>query len=145
MPKQQMPTQQWLAIFLAIGGMLWGLFCLPFLLLGDPLRTIPTFGPGYVVTFGYLVRAIYTPSIRLRVGIWLLSALVQGAWLLWSLSGVLTGEYFSDYYKAFIFGIIILVWWAFAFAASVYGIFTDRFPRGATQGAGPARLNGHAS
>ena len=115
-----------LAILLAIGGVLWGLFCLPFMILGVPWRAFPTFGPGYFVTVGYLVRACCNPPTWVRVTIWLLSALVQGAWLLLALALVVRGEYFSDYYKAFLFGVIILAWWSFAFAASVYGLLNDR-------------------
>jgi hypothetical protein len=121
-----MPQPRRLAIFLAIGGVLWRLFCLPFLILGVPWRALPTFGPGYLVTVGYLVRACCNPPIRLRVAIWLLSALVQGAWLLLALGLVVQGEYFDDYYKAFTFGVVILAWWTFAFAASVYGVLHDR-------------------
>jgi len=59
-----MSTQRLLAVILSIGGICWGIFCLPFLF-WNPSDSILIFGPGYVVTIGYLVRACSTLSLRI--------------------------------------------------------------------------------
>ena len=118
---------------LAAGGVFWGLFCLPLMIVGVPIRTIPTFGPGYLVTAGYIMRALMAspPSglaVVLARAMWWLSALVQGAWLSWLILGLIENPYDSTIWTPF--GVLILLWWTFAFAVSVYGIFNE--PREAT-------------
>jgi hypothetical protein len=125
-----MPTPRSLAVVLSIGGVGWGLFCLPFVF-WSPLGWILVFGPGYVVTIGYLVRAFSTMSLGSHIGIWLLSALIQGAWLIWALSWVFQGAWFRGH----TFEVVILGWWVFAFAASMYAICTERNEKSQAYGA----------
>lgn len=117
-----MSTQKSLAIILAIGGVGWGLFCLPFLF-WSPSYSLMIFGPGYVVTAGYILRACSTLSLGARVGVWLLSSLVQGAWLLWVLIAIFDGAWFRGN-GAFQF--VTLGWWIFAFVASGYAGLNER-------------------
>jgi hypothetical protein len=105
---------------LAVGGVLWGLFCLPFMVAGT-LLAWACFGPGYLVTGAYIVRCFTTPPLGWRRAIWAASALVQGAWLLWALDGVRQGAWFSG----FAFEFVTLGWWTFAFAVSVYGVIAE--------------------
>ena len=110
-----------LAGILAVGGLLWGLFCLIFIVAGDTAKALMLFGPGYVVTVGYIVRCCSLPPLAWRRAIWGLSGLVQGAWLLWALSGVVQSGF-----RGFAFEFITLAWWLFAFAVSVYGLVAER-------------------
>jgi hypothetical protein len=106
---------QLLARFLAAGGVLWGLFCLPMVLDIDSPLKVAMFAPGYLVTVGYFVRGFTrTPPGRARA-IWGLSSLVQGAWLAAFAWSALTGRGFlrSTYPVA--------GWWGLSFIASVYG------------------------
>jgi hypothetical protein len=70
-----MSTQRLLAVILSFGGVGWGMFCLPFLF-WNPSHAFLIFGPGYVVTVGYILLACCTLSWSKRVAMWLLSALV---------------------------------------------------------------------
>src|SRR5436190_21516336 len=71
-----------IAALLGTGGCLWGAFCLVALIaFGFPLLGVLWFVPGYVVTAGYLLRAISAPSPGICCVIWVLSLLVQGVWL----------------------------------------------------------------
>jgi len=127
--RNAMSTQRSFAVVLSFGGVCWGIFCLPFLF-WNPSYSLPVFGPGYVVTVGYLVRAFSTLSLVSRIGIWLLSALVQGAWLIWALCGIFRGAWFRGY----AFEVVTLGWWIFAFAVSVYAICTERDEKTAESG-----------
>jgi hypothetical protein len=110
-----------LAGVLAFGGVLWGLFCLLLILPYDSITALLYFGPGYVVTAGYIVRLCSTPPLGWRRAIWGLSALVQGAWLLWYLTELLRGA--SGPRKPFEW--IALAWWSFAFSTSVLGFVAE--------------------
>lgn len=96
------------------------MFCLIFFLYGKLLRPLLLFSPGYIVTIGYIIRACYLPSLELRRVIWGASALVQGAWFSWFAVGD-----FSHGMHGFAFEWISLLWWAFAFLASIYGLVAD--------------------
>ncbi len=78
---------------LAIGGLFWSVILWPFLfddendlkvraleLHLNPLAVL-VFGPCYVVTAGYIIRAATTLSLGIRRATWVLSLLVQGTWL----------------------------------------------------------------
>src|SRR5260221_8734344 len=116
-----MSTQRLLAVILSIGGVGWGLFCLPFLF-WNPSYALTILGPGYFVTFGYILRACSSMSSGARIVMWFLSALVQGAWLIWALKGVAQVAWFGGTaFEGF-----TLAWWTFACLASVWAAFTDR-------------------
>lgn len=134
-----MPLQRKLAVVLAVIGALWGLLCLPFLILGDTLRALLVFGPGYAVTIGYVFRACATPPRWCRLGIWTLSALVQGTWLFVMLGLFLLegGLVKNGPFRAYVFEFAILSWWKFAFLASVYGAVADWRLQPAEPGAAP--------
>ncbi len=58
-------------MLLATGGICWGGLLLPMILQAEHrLLPILLFGPGYVVTLGYLIRAFSTPSLGGRYVIW---------------------------------------------------------------------------
>lgn len=105
---------------LAIGGILWGLFCLLFFITGDALRSLVLFGPGYVVTIGYIVRFCTNPPLSARRTIWGLSCLVQGAWLGWYLWGAAHGGA-----RASTLEFLGVAWWSLAFGSSVLGLAAD--------------------
>jgi len=101
-----------LAVILAIGGTGWGLF----LLSGGPIALIlPPFTAGYLVTIGYVCRALSQPHLEVRRGIWVASLLVQGAWML--LLGIPSLLECGPNSFA--------VWWAFATTASVAGLLLE--------------------
>jgi hypothetical protein len=109
-----------LASALAVGGVVWGLFCLPFFIIGDISRSLMLFGPGYLITIGYICRTFWTPISEWRRMIWGTSAIVQGAWLTWVLI-----EATKRGLRGIAFEYISLGWWAFAFLASLYGVVRD--------------------
>lgn len=104
------------AIVLAIGGIMWGVFCWG---LFGPGAFI-MLAPGYVVTVGYLVRACSTPPVGWRRMIWLTSAFVQGAWLLWAMNTLLQGGWFRGGFST-----VALCWWIGAFLVSGYGYVAE--------------------
>lgn len=114
-----------LAILLALGGCCWGLLLSPWLFRSDvsPLA-IAVFGPGYVVTLGYIVRSLSTPTTAVCVLIWVSSLLVQGAWLLLLIWGVIE-KAASGGAVAHEVASIPAAWWVFAFVASVAGLLAD--------------------
>jgi hypothetical protein len=120
---------KFLSGILALGGLCWGLFV--FVLVFAPGATelgYVVFLPGYFVTFEYLLRACWTPSIELRRFIWGSSAVVQGSWLVfYVLSVPIRG------------GIQLLAtaWWTIAFGISVYALFKDVDPANLVQRALP--------
>jgi hypothetical protein len=65
-----------LAILLALGGCYWGVLLSPWMLRADvsPLA-IAIYGPGYLVTLGYIVRSLTTPPPPARILIWVSSLL----------------------------------------------------------------------
>jgi hypothetical protein len=110
-----------LALSLAIGGAAWGLVVLVLLLLGGhALDFVLIFGPGYAITAAYAVRACHTPRQKWRLLLWIMSALVQGSWLVPSVLDVVRG---GGAQTTFYF--LSLGWWAYAFLVSVYGIVGD--------------------
>jgi len=77
-------TPRLIAVMLALAGLVWGVFLLAVALSSAGANWgffFAVFGPGYLVTIGYLLRAAGTPPLRVRQGIWVVSILVQGAWL----------------------------------------------------------------
>jgi hypothetical protein len=109
------------AAVLATAGIGWGSFCVIFLLRGDLLRSLLLFGPGYVVTIGYLWRAIVNPDPAWRRVIWGASALVQGGWIIWSLIGSIQ----HGRILTFPFANLSNAWWACSFVASLIGVLAD--------------------
>lgn len=109
-----------LATVLAFGGVGWGLFCAIFFLRGDVGRAMWLFGPGYVVTVGYLWRALAPPPPEWRRLIWAGSILIQGAWLNWSLP-----ELWQRGLPHYAFGYISNGWWIASFAISILGVILD--------------------
>lgn len=127
---QPIPRGLWiprlLAALLALGGCFWGLILSPWFFRRDvsPLA-IATFGPGYLVTLGYIVRSVSTPPLGARYLIWASSFLVQGAWLLWlswgTMEGIAAGRsVLRDVANP------MAAWWVFATAASVVGLLCER-------------------
>ena len=112
-----------IASMLAIGGLFWGLFCLPFFFAGNVQanrwHSLLIFGPGYIVTFGYFMRCFSTPRLSIRRAIWLFSLLVQGAWLACYLWCFAQGPAW--------FGFLFGVWWLFAFTLSLVGLFSEPY------------------
>ncbi len=103
-----------IAVILALGGSFWGVF----LLWGfGPAALIPLpFGVGYLVTAGYIVRAVSLPSLDVRRIIWGASLMVQCGWLL-SIGLPDLSRTGPD---------LFFVWWAFASIASAVAIATEQ-------------------
>jgi hypothetical protein len=106
-----------IAGILAVGGFLWGLLCLPFIISGKTLHSLLIFGPGYIVTIGYFIRWFSIPRLSIRRAIWLSSLLVQGAWLaiyllLFALEPTAFGLFFG-------------LWWIFAFGLSLFCLYSE--------------------
>jgi len=113
-----------LAGVLALGGSCWGVLLSPWLFQRDasPLAWV-VFGPGYIVTIGYIIRTFSTPPLGVCRAIWVASILVQGAWFfvsIWGISErVAAGNTVNE-------PILILAWWLFATGASVVGLLTEK-------------------
>lgn len=114
-----------LAGLLALGGLFWGLLLSPwqFQSWASPVFWA-VFGPGYLITLGYIIRAVCTPPMIFRRLIWIGSLLVQGAWLLWLIWCVI--EEVAAGNSARNEANLATAWWVFATAASVAGLFTER-------------------
>ena len=100
-----------LAFFLAVGGIVLGLFA--FRLLQHSKwapQQVLIWLPGYLVTVGYVIRAFFNPTVSIRIAIWLSSFLVQGLWL---------NRGFLD------FGPFAVIWWWFATVATALALFID--------------------
>jgi hypothetical protein len=116
-----------LAALLAIGGSCWGLFCLQVLQPDNLLMFGLIFGPGYLVTAGYLVLCLRVQPPGWRRAIWGASALVQGAWLVFFI-----GREFSQgglLGIGALFASPIGASWTFSFAASIYALLSLRSDR----------------
>lgn len=102
-----------IAIALTMGGLFWGMFLL---LAFGPVALFPfPFGVGYLVTVGYIVRAVSVPAFGIRMAIWIASLMVQGYWLLLSIPDITrTGLN------------LISAWWLFATVRSGIAIAKER-------------------
>lgn len=101
----------WLAAFLMLAGMGWGALC-SLIILERP-QMLLVFGPGYIVTGGFVWRTCFTCSVRLARVIWGLSAFVQGYWLV---SLIIAG------------GLVMIplgVWWLASCFLSIMGVIWD--------------------
>lgn len=124
------PTLWWpraIAAVLALGGAFWGVFLLgafgPAVLISLP------FGVGYLVTATYITRAVSIPSLATRRAFWIMSAGVQGAWLL-----------FVGIPELLRIGPdLFFCWWAFATAMSVVALAIEPGNTGDTTDAAPDR------
>jgi hypothetical protein len=114
------PHFQVLAYVLAIGGTLWGIFCLLFFLMA-PLESVLIFGPGYLVTYGYCRRALGKTTDESRRNIWGASAVVQGAWLFTA-----GREIFHSVNREGGFAVLLLGWWMTSFGISCWAFVADR-------------------
>ena len=113
-----------LAILLALAGCFWSLLLAPWFFRPtvSPVAVL-LFGPGYLVTLGYIIRSVSTPALTTRRLIWVVSLVVQGGWLAWiALSmfiGVVTGHSLNE-------PVLVVSWWVFATAASVVGFLAEK-------------------
>jgi hypothetical protein len=113
-----------LAGMLALGGLFWGLLLSPWLFRPEAsLLAWLVFGPGYLVTLGYVIRATCTPPLAARRLIWVCSLLIQGGWLLsiaWAEIGQLAlGRSVHEPSLA-------SAWWLFATVVSFVGFFAEK-------------------
>jgi hypothetical protein len=113
---------------LAAGGALWGIFCLLFFIgapsdkVGVSLRvSLLIFGPGYLVTIGYFVRAFTSPRVGWRRVIWGASVLVQGTWFF-----LIAVHDLTHHAHIVPFEYVTIAWWGFALVLSLYALITDR-------------------
>jgi hypothetical protein len=108
-----------IASILAVGGICWGAFLVAVISeLAGPVAwwTYCVLLPGYLITMGYIVRAVSNPPLGLRRFIWGASAIVQGAWFLFAIVGAPIRTV----------GMCLLIgWWAGSFALSAYAVFAD--------------------
>ena len=112
-----------LAVLLALGGCFWGLLLSPWIFRpGVSPAAISGFGPGYLVTLGYIVRSVSTPPLIARRLIWAGSIMVQGSWLVWIVwaifEQVLAGHTLNE-------PVLFVAWWLFATATSVVGLLAE--------------------
>ena len=120
--RGKLPLAQVLAALLAIGGLGWGVFLgMLFGRTEHPLQAALVFGPGYVVTLGYVLRVFMTPPLRWRLTIWLSSILLQGAWLTWYVVGTVGDGNFGQLTQLN----VLVVWWFFATVISIAGLFAE--------------------
>ena len=112
-----------LAGLLAIGGSFWGLILSPWLFRPEasPLAWA-VFGPGYLITIGYIIRTISMPPLGVRYLIWVSSLLVQGAWLLWLIWAVIV-QLADDH--SVNEPSMMAAWWFFATVASAVALSTE--------------------
>ncbi len=111
------PTQSWprlMAIALTMGGLFWGMILL--LTLGPDVLFMFPFDAGYLVTLGYIVRAVSVPAFGVRLSIWIVSLAVHG----YSLVFVGIPDLQRTGPDPFLF------WWLFATVCSVIAIATER-------------------
>jgi hypothetical protein len=103
-----------IAILLAIGGCYWGVLLAGLITQENAIRSL-VYGPGYVVTAGYLVRAFCNVSVGWRRAIWIVSAIVQGTWLMFvGLGDILNGKLQLPN-----------LWWLVTTVVSVYCAIAD--------------------
>jgi hypothetical protein len=120
-----------LATVLAVGGCFFGLLLYPWTFRGDvsPLA-VAVFGPGYLITLGYIIRACSTPTLGFRRLLWSASLVIQGTWMVGDLSGMAArlaaGQTLNE-------PLLPTAWWIFATFASVTGILLDK-PKPAARG-----------
>jgi hypothetical protein len=93
---------------LAIGGLFFGTLVAQ-LLIAEPWQIV-IWGPGYLITVGYFIRAASRPNYLLCAAIWWSSLVVQGAWLV-------IGGLFG--------GWPAIIWWLFATITSTWALFVD--------------------
>lgn len=79
------------------------------------LNCLAILGPGYLVTLGYGLRMVTFPWWFVRQGIWSISIVVQGAWLLiwWISTNQAEGLDLPS------------LWWLFATVASLIALLTE--------------------
>ena len=100
--KMRLNIPRVIASLLAHGACFWGILLSPLVAeSSEKPMVFLTFGPGYVVTLGYLILVFIPPPLPARLFIWGLSVLVQGAWLVWIGVGlvqrlVMGGKWWSD-------------------------------------------------
>jgi hypothetical protein len=112
-----------IAGLLAIGGIYWGVLLLPLIPHAEnQLLPLLVFGPGYVVTLGYLIRVVTSPPLRGRQVIWGFSILVQGGWLVCYVVATLGGGAISRLAEPN----LIVAWWLFATVGSVVALMLER-------------------
>jgi hypothetical protein len=113
-----------IAGLLAIGGIYWGVLLLPLIPHAEnPLLPLLVFGPGYVVTLGYLIRVVTSPPLRGRQVIWGFSVLVQGGWLVCHVVATLgNGGPISRLTEPH----LIMAWWVFATVGSIVAFMMER-------------------
>jgi hypothetical protein len=112
-----------LAVLLALGGCFWGLLLSPWIFQPDVSpAAISGFGPGYLITLGYIVRSVSTPPLMVRRLIWGASIIIQGSWLAWIIwaicEQVIAGHTLNE-------PSLPVVWWLFATVASVVGLLAE--------------------
>jgi hypothetical protein len=114
---------------LAAGGMFWGLLCIGTFF--DLNWGTLAFIPGYIITVGYILRCFCAPRLLWRQTIWGTSAVVQSAWLVFFISGFPYTHFQSssesgDSITKIAALTIVLTWWIFAIAISIYGFRFDK-------------------
>jgi len=86
-----------------------------FFAFGPRVLILPPTSVGYIVTAGYILRAVAVPSVNLRRFIWGTSILVQGVWLCVGIHDMTALR-----------PNLLLLWWLFATVCSVVAIATER-------------------
>ncbi len=114
---------------LAIGGIYWSVLLLPWMRQPENLLLkLFVFGPGYVVTLGYLIRVFASPPFLGRQVIWGASVLVQGGWLVCHVVATLGHE---GGITRLAQPISVVAWWLFATVGSVVALLLEREEHGA--------------
>jgi len=124
-PANTVPAvPRFIAAVLAFNGIGCGLLMLPEMVATNAVRRL-TLAPFYLLTIGYLVRALAYPPLGMRRLLWLLSILVHGLWTSYGLWLMATVPVYNLAY-------ILTAWWAGETAVSIWALLTER-PDGAME------------
>ena len=117
-----------LAGILAAGGVFLSFMSAGASMISHSMLVSLVFVPGYIITFGYIIRCVCTPRISWRRIIWGASAFVQGAWIVGIISAITYNELrYGGVTAGDVFGLVLeWEWWLFALCIPIYGFRFDK-------------------
>jgi hypothetical protein len=103
---------------LALFGILWGVLVFPFT---HSWTGFLLFLPGYILTVGYVFRAIANPSRAFVHVLWSVSTIVQGIWFLWAVTTHISEGRMPNSAAEW----MLPAWWLTATICSYFGMKLD--------------------